>query len=128
MIKTESQRRMERGLAAERADREQRQAEERAEQAERERSNAESRRQYLASLESKRAAERARAEARLDQELEPEKTRTGREWLANHPYKSNADFEQVWKQHLRPNAVENLERAKGEAVKASLRASGKYSF
>ncbi len=128
MYKTQAQRTLEQSLARQRAEHEARQAEERADQDERVRSNAESRRQYLATLESKRAAERAKAEAEVDRQLEPEKQRTRNEWLANHPYQSADAFEKTWKQFLRPNAVQDLERQAGEQIKASLRASGKYQF
>jgi hypothetical protein len=66
-------------------------------------------------------------EAEVDRELEPEKQRSRNEWLANHPYQTPSDFEKTWKQFLRPNAVQELERLKGEAVRASLLSTGKYS-
>ncbi len=128
MIKTEMQRRLERALDVQRQEREAREQREVDEQAERERRNAATRKEYLAKLAAERAAKQAEADARLDQELEGQKTRSRNQWLADHPYKSNADFEQVWKQHLRPNAVADLERQAGEQVKARLRASGQYQF
>jgi hypothetical protein len=127
MFKTEMQRSQQRALDNQRRLREEREREEQAAQDERDRSNAATRKAYLDGLEAKRADERRRAEAAVDAQLEPEKTRTGREWLANHLGKSQSDFEQVWTAHLRANAVENLERAKGEALRASLLSTGKYS-
>jgi len=128
MFKTQAQRTLEQVLARQRAEREQREAEEAQQLEAQKQSNAEARKAYLSKLAAERAAKQAEADARLDQQLEPEKQRTGREWLANHLGKSQSDFEQVWTAHLRANAVENLERAKGEALRASLRASGQYSF
>ncbi len=128
MFKTEMQRRQERVLDEQRKEREQREQQERADQDERVRHNAETRRQYLATLEEKREGERRRAEAEVDRQLEPEKQRARNEWLANHPYQTPTDFENTWKQFLRPNAVENLERQAYEATKQALRATGKYSF
>ncbi len=115
-------------IAAQRATREAAERQELAEQAERERRNAETRKAYLATLEAKRAAERRRAEAAVDDQLEPEKTRAKNAWLAAHPDKTPADFEATWTAHLRPNAVQELERRTGEAVRASLLSTGQYSF
>jgi len=128
MFKTQAQKTLEQSLARQRAEHEARQEEERAEQAERDRSNAATRKAYLDGLAAKREGERQTMEAKVDAQLEPEKTRARNEWLANHPGKSAADFEQVWRAHLRPNAVQELERAKGEQVKARLRATGQYQF
>jgi hypothetical protein len=131
MFKTEAQRSqqraLEQSLARQRAEREEREREEKAAQDERDRSNAATRKAYLDGLEAKRADERRRAEARVDAQLADEKTRTGREWLANHPDKTPADFEATWTRFLRPNAVQELERLKGEATRASLLSTGKYS-
>ncbi len=128
MFKTQAQRTLEASLARQRTEREEREQREVDEQAERERRNAESRKVYLDGLAAKREGERQKMEAEVDAALEPEKQRARNEWLAAHPYHNHGDFEKTWTQFLRPNAVENLERAKGEQVRARLRASGKYSF
>jgi hypothetical protein len=115
-------------IAAQRATREAAEREEREAQEERDRRNAETRKAYLATLEAKRAAERAKSEAEVDRQLEPEKTRAKNAWLAAHPDKTPADFEATWTARLRPNAVQDLERQAGEATKQTLRATGEYSF
>jgi hypothetical protein len=88
--------------------------------------NAETRRKYLATLQEKRDAE-ARADERvIDAELLPTKLRLKRDWLANNPTFTEADFEQKAWVHLRQNLVE--ERAANAAnaeIKRQL-ASGRY--
>ncbi len=97
-------------------------------QAERVRRNDEARKVYRAGLQTKRQAERDKMDAKTDALLEPDKIIARRSWLANHPDRNAADFEKTWKEHLRPNAVENLERQRGEATKAALLSSGRYSM
>ncbi len=68
--------------------------------------NDETRRQYLNGLEQARAAKQAEADARVDAELEPKKQTLMREWLANNPNETAADFEKKAWQHLRTNLIE----------------------
>ena len=95
---------------------------------EQKRANDEARAQYLAGLEGKRAEQAKRAEQELDLELEPTKQPERRRWLAAHPDRTDRDFELIWVEFLRPNAVEELNAAAFEATKAQLRASGRYRF
>ena len=51
-----------------------------------------------------------------------------REWLANHSGKTEKDFHaQAWP-HLRLNVIAERERQQGEAIKAGLRWTGRYSL
>jgi hypothetical protein len=128
MFRDSIQQRQAQALATERANREQREREEAAYFERQKQANAATRKAYLDGLAAKRDAEREEREAKVDAQLEPEKTRARNEWLANHLGKSQSDFEQVWTAHLRANAVQDLERQAGEATKQTLRATGEYSF
>ncbi len=101
---------------------------ERDEQAERDRRDDRARAVRLAGIQEKRDAERQQVEAQVDAHLEPEKTRASHEWLAAHPGKSPSDFEQVWKLHLRPSAVADMERTRAETTRARLRATHAYAM
>ncbi len=83
---------------------------------------------YLADLEAKRADKRAEHEAELDRQLEPQKQTMMRDWMANHPGKTAADFEKDAWTHLRQNLVEQRESEMTRATIESERASGRYSL
>jgi len=90
--------------------------------------NSESRRRYEASLESAKAAKQCEHDAELDQELEPQKQTLMREWLANSPGKTEADFNKIAWPRLRTNL---LEQKKNESFNAEINAgalSGRYSL
>ena len=90
--------------------------------------NEEARAHYLAQLEGKKAEEAKRSEQQLDAELEPAKQQQRRAWLAAHPDKTDRDFEAVWVDFLKPNAVEARNVEALENMKAQLRGSGRYQF
>ena len=84
--------------------------------------------EHLAGLATQRAEEHKLEERRLDALLEPEKQRRKRQWLADHPDKSESDFERhAWPQ-LRVNLVEEMEAADEKEIEMSLRRTGRYSF
>jgi hypothetical protein len=129
MLLNESQRRQQaKIISAQRRAREELEREELEEQAERQRRNEEARARYLATLEAERAARRAADEAKLEQELSPERERLKRSWLADHPGKSEKEFHtQAWP-NLRLNVIEERDRRQMEATKAAMRSNGKYTF
>jgi hypothetical protein len=71
--------------------------------------NARARSQYLAGLQEKRDAEARQHEREIDAELLPTKLRLKRDWLANNPTFTEADFESKAWIHLRANLVEERE-------------------
>ncbi len=83
---------------------------------------------HLASLEAKRANERAAAAADIDRQLEPQKQTLMRDWLANHPGKTAADFEKNAWTLLRQNLVEQRENEIMQATIESQKATGRYSL
>ncbi len=86
------------------------------------------RQKRLALLEDEREAKRKEDEAEVERELAPDKERTQREWLANHPGKTVADFERhAWPQ-LRLNIIAQKQAESFEQTKASMRASGRYGL
>jgi hypothetical protein len=87
--------------------------------------NDETRRKYLAGLENEKAAKQAERDKQIDTELEPTKQTLMREWLANNPNETAADFEKKAWQHLRTNLVEqrNSEAFELERQRASVRYS-----
>jgi monoamine oxidase len=88
--------------------------------------NAEAGRKYRAKLEAAKAEKRREYDAEIDRELEPQKQRLMREWLANNPNFTATDFEKKAWQHLRTNLIE---QRKTEAVNAEIQsASGRYSL
>jgi hypothetical protein len=90
--------------------------------------NAESRRKYLASLESARKAKKAETDAELDQQLEPQKQMLMREWLANHPDKTTDDFNKSAWIHLRENLVEQRKAVAVNAELLAQQATGRYTL
>ena len=129
MLLNESQRRQQaKIISAQRRAREELEREELEEQAARDRQNAAARDRYLAKLEAERAAQRAAGVARLEEEISPSRLRLMREWLANHPGKSEKEFHtQAWP-NLRLNVIEERDRRQMEATKAAMRSNGKYTF
>jgi hypothetical protein len=87
--------------------------------------NDETRRKYLAGLENEKAAKQAERDKQNDIELEPTKQTLMREWLANNPNETAADFEKKAWQHLRTNLIEqrNNEAFELERQRASVRYS-----
>jgi multidrug efflux pump subunit AcrA (membrane-fusion protein) len=129
MLLNESQRRQQAQIiAAARREREERERVEVEEQAERKSRNDAARGRYLAKLDAERAARRAADETKLEAEISPERERAMREWLANHPGKSEKDFLAVAWSHLRLNIIEERDRRQVEATKSALLSTGKYSF
>jgi monoamine oxidase len=90
--------------------------------------NAEVRRKYLAKLEAAKAEKRREYDAELDRELEPQKQRLMREWLANNPNFTATDFEKKAWIHLRKNLVEERKTEAFNANIEAARASGRYSL
>ncbi len=90
--------------------------------------NAEARRRYLASLDAARSGKQREHDAEIDRELEPQKQRLKREWLANNPNQTPADFEKKAWAFLKGNLIEQREAAKMEHTKRQLSASGRYSL
>ncbi len=91
--------------------------------------NAETRRQYLASLEAKKSEERRADEQQIDVELLPQKLTAMREWLA-HPAnagKTEADFNKLAWTHLRANLIEQRKNDGFQSEIQSQLASGRYS-
>jgi hypothetical protein len=79
---------------------------------------------YLGRVAAERETQRAAAEALVDADLAAERTRLERQWLADHPDRTAADFRtHAWPQ-LRANlveqrAAETLERNKQQLRRAS---------
>ncbi len=87
--------------------------------------NDETRRKYLAGLENEKAAKQAERDTQVDAELEPTKQTLMREWLANNPNETAADFEKKAWQHLRTNLIKqrNNEAFELERQRVSVRYS-----
>jgi hypothetical protein len=111
-----------------RRDSEELEAQQAREVEERREANEEARNRYLAKLAAEKEERRKVAEAKLEEQLAPDKARTQREWLANHPGKTVAEFERYAWQHLRLNIIADKERELAEQHMAALRATGKYSL
>ncbi len=90
--------------------------------------NAEAGRKYRATLQTAKAEKRREYDAEIDRELEPQKQRLKREWLANNPNQTPADFEKKAWAFLKGNLIEQREAAKMEHTKRQLSASGRYSL
>ena len=88
-----------------------RQAEEKERKA-RERQNAAIRKQRLDTLAAERQAQQDRRAAAVEAELAPVKARAKRQWLFDHPDKTESDFDtQAW-----PLLKENILEDRKEAV------------
>ena len=84
--------------------------------------NAIAKRDYLAKLEAEKENKRKLDELALDNELEPQKQRLMREWLANNPSFTETDFEKKAWQHLRMNLVE---QRNADILNAEIQKQGK---
>jgi hypothetical protein len=83
---------------------------------------------YLAGLAAEKAAKQSERDAQVDAGLEPTKQTLMREWLANNPNETAADFEKKAWQHLRANIIEQRNSEAFEAELQSQRATGRYSL
>jgi hypothetical protein len=90
--------------------------------------NDETRRKYLAGLENEKAQKQAERDKQIDTGLEPTKQTLMREWLANNPNETAADFEKKAWQHLRANIIEQRNSEAFQAELQSQRASVRYSL
>jgi hypothetical protein len=90
--------------------------------------NAEAGRKYRATLQTAKDEKRREYDAEIDRELEPQKQRLKREWLANNPNQTASDFEKKAWAFLKGNLIEQREAAKMEHTKRQLSASGRYSL
>jgi hypothetical protein len=90
--------------------------------------NGETRRKYLAGLENEKAQKQAERDKQIDTGLEPTKQTLMREWLANNPNETAADFEKKAWVHLRENLLEHRRNETFEAELQSQRATGRYSL
>ncbi len=90
--------------------------------------NAEARRKYLSGLEATKAEKQREFGAQVDAELEPQKQTAMREWLANHPDQTAADFEKKAWHLLRENLIEQRNTEVLESTKRQMQASGRYSL
>ena len=90
--------------------------------------NRRAREAHRASLEAQQTAERQRHEEALDAELEPTKQRMKREWLANHPAATEADFERRAWPLLRQNLLEDRREQLIARTQEQLRQTGMYSL
>ena len=88
--------------------------------------NAEAGRKYRATLEAAKAEREREHDAQIDRELEPQKQRLKREWLANNPNQTAADFEKKAWHLLKENLIEQRNAEAFEAEKQ--RAAGRYSL
>lgn len=102
------------------------QAQERAAQREREEANQEARRAYLKGLESQAAEQRAARDAEDEALLQPERTRLQRQWLSDHPDRTETDFlNRAWPQ-LRRNLLEDKANGLRDAEIARMMKQGKH--
>lgn len=93
--------------------------------------NGETRKRYLDGLEAKKAEKRAESERAFDQAIEPQKQQLRRQWLADHPGKSEKDFESAAWPLLRANLVDAAKQQQLDAEIAAARskaATGMLSF
>ncbi len=103
-------------------------AEKQREEEERRQANDAARDAYLARLEDERAAAAKKREQEIDAQLEPTKIQERRRWLADHPDKTEADFEKVWTQQLRPYHIEAARQGLIEKTAQQLRSTGMYGI
>lgn len=78
-------------------------------------------------LEAERKAKLDEAEAAFDAEIAPEKLRLRRQWLADHPGRSERDFDKEAWPHLRENLKDQAQAEAREAMRQSLLRSGNYA-
>jgi hypothetical protein len=96
--------------------------------ARRQRINEAARASHLADIEARRKDRQAEADAQIDLELEPKKQTLMREWLANNPNETAADFEKKAWHHLRTNLIEQRNNEVFEAEKQRQMSTGRYSL
>lgn len=72
------------------------------------------------------SAKEAAIQADIDAKLEPKKQAQRHAWLAAHPGKNDADFERVWREHLCPLALADLESEAQERTRTALLKKGSY--
>ncbi len=106
------------------ADHEERRAQQDAQAAERRRAEGVARAAYLAELRAKEREETARAEAGVDAALAPRRAVERDRWLAAHPGRTGADFDNEAWPHLR--AVILAEGHEGAATAARARLAARY--
>ncbi len=111
-------------------DHNQQQEQERLAQLARDRSNAETRRKYLAGLDAEKAEKRKLHDIATDLELEPQKQTLRRQWLVDHPGKTSAQFESGAWPLLRENLITERTQRAYEATSEEIqnRMSGALSF
>jgi hypothetical protein len=90
--------------------------------------NAEARRRYLASLDAARSGKQREHDAEIDRELEPQKQRLKREWLANNPNFTATDFEQKAWHLLKENLIAERTSQILENDIRQMRETGRYSL
>ena len=96
-----------------------------AEEQERQRSKEEARKEWLAQLKGKEEERRKVAEAKLEEELQPQREKLLLQWLSAG--KTEADFMQVWPR-LRQGIVEDRRRELLETEREKMRTSGNYQL
>jgi hypothetical protein len=90
--------------------------------------NATARAKHLDGLTAAKADKKREYDAEIDRELAPQKQQLMRQWLANNPTQTPADFEKKAWIHLRENLVEQRGADNSAATRRQLQASGRYSF
>ena len=128
MSNWQTQQAISRANAQLRAEREEREAQEAREREARKAVNDRLRAEYLAGLEAEKAERRRRDEEGLDRELDSVKQQERRRWLADHPDKTPADFEGIWRNYLRPYHVERRREELIARTQEQLRQTGMYSL
>jgi len=94
--------------------------------AERKQAQTAARERTVSRAAAKRLVEATRAEVARENLLSPEKDRRRREWLANHPERTEQDFERYAWPQLRANLEAQTEATTFEDRKAELLASRVY--
>lgn len=90
--------------------------------------NEDNRQRRLAALEAERRAKAQDHEAEIEAALEPRKQQLKRQWLVDHPDRSDADFERHAWPKLCANLVADDEEAATASVRAGLLRSGQYGI
>jgi hypothetical protein len=90
--------------------------------------NTELRQRYLAKLQAAKAEKQREYDAELDRELEPQKQRLMREWLANNPNFTATDFDKKAWIHLRQNLIAQRQSESLQAELQSQLSTGRYSL
>jgi septum formation inhibitor MinC len=90
--------------------------------------NAEAGRKYRATLEAAKAEKQREYDAEIDRELEPQKQRLMREWLANNPNFTATDFEKKAWHLLKANLIEQRTARIFENDIRQMQETGRYSL